>query len=101
MQRRTSGLVTVLILAGIGFVGAPAAEPQQQNAASSAPKTPAEFRATLARYCFTCHNEKLKTGGLVLEKMDLANIPAGAETWEKVIVKLRANAMPPARLPHP
>src|SRR6185369_6794596 len=36
-----------------------------------------------------------------LETMDPARIPADAETWEKVIVKLRTGAMPPAGLPRP
>lgn len=52
-------------------------------------------RAFIESYCSGCHNEKARTGGLSLEKMDLDNIPAGAETWEKVIRKLRAGAMPP------
>jgi hypothetical protein len=61
----------------------------------------AEYRAVLNRYCFTCHNEKVKTAGLGLDKMDLANVPAGAEIWERVIRKLRTNAMPPAGAPRP
>jgi hypothetical protein len=36
-------------------------------------------------YGVTCHNDRLKTGGLSLEKMDLDNIAADAEIWEKVI----------------
>jgi hypothetical protein len=43
----------------------------------------------------------LKTGGLSLQSVDLTNIPAGAQTWEKVIRKLRAGAMPPQGMPHP
>jgi Protein of unknown function (DUF1592)/Protein of unknown function (DUF1588)/Protein of unknown function (DUF1587)/Protein of unknown function (DUF1585)/Protein of unknown function (DUF1595)/Cytochrome C oxidase, cbb3-type, subunit III len=60
-----------------------------------------EYRAVLNRYCVTCHNEKLKTAGLTLDKMDVANVPAGAEVWEKVIRKLRTRAMPPAGAPRP
>jgi len=37
----------------------------------------AEYRAVLNRYCFTCHNEKVKTAGLGLDKMDLANVRLG------------------------
>src|SRR5437588_775362 len=55
----------------------------------------------LTKYCVTCHNEKLKTGGLSLEGASLSNIPARAETWEKVIRKLRTRTMPPAGLPRP
>src|SRR6267378_4531624 len=54
-----------------------------------------EPRVFITTYCVTCHNDRLKTGQLSLEKMDFDNIPAGAEVWEKVIRKLRASAMPP------
>jgi hypothetical protein len=49
----------------------------------------------------SCHNERLKTAALMLDKMDLADIPAGAEVWEKVIRKVRAGMMPPAGMPRP
>ena len=50
----------------------------------------------LNKYCVTCHNDKLRTGGLSLQSTDLGQIPQNAETWEKVIRKLRVGAMPPA-----
>lgn len=53
------------------------------------------------QYCITCHSQRLKTGGLVLETLDPAKVPADAETWEKVIVKLRTGAMPPPGMPRP
>ncbi len=53
------------------------------------------------RYCVTCHNDKLKTGGLVLHPGDLDHVAGTAETWEKVVRKLRAGAMPPAGAPRP
>lgn len=37
----------------------------------------------------------------MLDTLDLAKIPADAETWEKVIVKLRTGAMPPPGMPRP
>jgi hypothetical protein len=58
-------------------------------------------RALLDKYCVTCHNDRAKTGGLTLQKVDVANIPANAETWEKVIRKLRVGAMPPSGMPKP
>jgi hypothetical protein len=58
-------------------------------------------RAVLDKYCVTCHNQRLKTGGLTLDTLDLAKVPAQAETWEKVIRKLRSGTMPPAGLPRP
>ena len=53
------------------------------------------------RYCVTCHNDKARVGGLSLQAVDFNNIPAGAETWEKVIRKLRAGSMPPQGAPRP
>ena len=58
-------------------------------------------QAVLNQYCVTCHNTKLKTGGLELDKLDLQNVGANAETWEKVDRKLRAGMMPPAGAPRP
>jgi hypothetical protein len=55
----------------------------------------------LNQYCVTCHSEKLKTGGLSLQGANLTDIPKGAETWEKVIRKLRVGAMPPQGMPRP
>jgi len=56
---------------------------------------------TLNQYCMTCHNEKLRAGGLALTASDLSNIPARAEIWEKVIRKLRTRTMPPPGVPRP
>jgi hypothetical protein len=55
----------------------------------------------LNQYCVTCHNQRLKTAGLVLEGMDPTKIPADSEAWEKVVRKLRTGAMPPPGLPRP
>ncbi len=60
-----------------------------------------DSQATLNRYCVTCHNAKLKTGGLELDKLDLQRVAPNAETWEKVARKLRAGMMPPAGAPRP
>ena len=59
------------------------------------------YRAVLDKYCVSCHNQRLKTGGLTLDNLDLAKVPAQAEVWEKVILKLRAGLMPPVGLPRP
>lgn len=58
-------------------------------------------RSTLDRYCVTCHNQRLKTAGLALDKIDLNNPRSDAETWEKVSGKLRSGAMPPKTAPQP
>ena len=42
----------------------------------STPGTPASYSALLNRYCVVCHNERLKTAGLLLDKMDVAKVSA-------------------------
>jgi mono/diheme cytochrome c family protein len=58
-------------------------------------------RELVNKYCVSCHNEKLKTAGLALDRTDADNPYRSQETWEKVIVKLRSRAMPPPKLPRP
>jgi cytochrome c551/c552 len=66
-----------------------------------APPQAGAQQAVLDRYCVTCHNQKLKTGGLELDKLSLTRAGADAETWEKVVRKVRAGMMPPAGAPRP
>src|SRR5262250_3107424 len=77
---------------------------------AGAPQTPATslavsaaspYRALLDQYCVTCHNERAKTAGLMLDKMDVDHVAGNAETWEKVIRKLRGGMMPPTGRPRP
>jgi cytochrome c551/c552 len=65
-------------------------------AVMAAAMLPAQDRGLLDQYCVGCHNEKLKTGGLSLDKISLEHPSDNAETWEKVIRKLRAGMMPPS-----
>jgi mono/diheme cytochrome c family protein len=68
-------------------------------AAEAATSNPA--RELVNKYCVACHNEKLKTGGLALDRADADNPYNSQEIWENVIVKLRSRAMPPPKLPRP
>jgi uncharacterized protein DUF1592/uncharacterized protein DUF1588/uncharacterized protein DUF1585/uncharacterized protein DUF1587/uncharacterized protein DUF1595/cytochrome c len=86
-----------IALAGVACL--PAAT--QQQSLNPDPSATAEYRTVLNRYCVTCHNEKLKTADLMLDKADVENVPQAAPAWEKVIRKLRTGAMPPAGLPRP
>ena len=52
-------------------------------------------------YCVTCHNDRLKTGGLSLQSLDLTRVPAEAGVWEAVVRKVNAGMMPPPGLPRP
>ena len=68
-------------------------DPPASNPASS----PAS--ATLDRYCATCHNDRLRTGGLTLAGLDPSNPSGHTEIWERVVRKLRTREMPPPGMP--
>lgn len=57
--------------------------------------------ALVNQYCVVCHNETLKTGGLELDAYNANDFTAHPDVWERVLRKLRANAMPPTGMPRP
>src|SRR5215472_16211552 len=61
----------------------------------------AAHQAVLTKYCYVCHNDKLKSGGLALTALDISAPVKNSESWEKVIRKLGTGAMPPAGMPRP
>ncbi|HUP41171.1 MAG TPA: DUF1592 domain-containing protein [Vicinamibacterales bacterium] len=58
-------------------------------------------QATVQKYCVSCHNEKVKSGGLTLSTLNLGAVANNSEVWEHVIRKVRTGAMPPAGRPRP
>src|SRR6476619_4535184 len=62
----------------------PSAAPQQAPAAAP---VGVGVRATLDRYCVTCHNQRLRSGELALDSLDVSNVAPQAATWEKVVRK--------------
>ena len=90
MPRRWPPIAALLVTA------CSAAQTAVANAADSLP-----LQATVNRYCVTCHNDALLTAGLSLQHASVADIAAGADTWEKVLRKLKVQSMPPAGVPRP
>src|SRR5579872_6271406 len=84
------GCVVLFAAAAFGF---------QDKASANSAATPAG--ELVNKYCVTCHNQKLKTANLMLDRADSAQVANSAEVWEKVIVKLRSRAMPPPGMPRP
>ena len=74
---------------------------QQSNAPAAGVSQASSQRQFLDRYCVSCHNEKLKTGGLSLVQVDLSKPGAQSELWEKVLRKLHTGVMPPPNMPQP
>jgi mono/diheme cytochrome c family protein len=60
------------------------------------PPPAAEFATLTTQYCVSCHSDRLKTGGLSLQDLDLSDVPGHAQVWEKVMRKMRTGEMPPA-----
>jgi len=94
------GLTAAWACLAVGFGGYPEAAPQQATP-SPAKAQATQYKAVLDKYCVSCHNDKLKTGGLTLDKLDLANVHEGGEQWEKVVRKLKVGMMPPLGAPRP
>src|SRR5688572_7145896 len=77
---------------------------QAQTPATSAAGPTAGRSSTqqmLERYCVSCHNARLNTASLALDRVDLQNIGGHPQIWEKVVTKLRTAAMPPVGRPRP
>ena len=92
----------LLILTGVArdttaVAQAPAAPLAQAQATSAATAS----AAVLKQYCATCHNDRLKTGGVVIDPAGLTSVATGADGWEKVVRKLRTQTMPPPSAPRP
>jgi mono/diheme cytochrome c family protein len=107
--RAVAGRFGLLVVVGVGCLCASVAQLHSAESQAVGSQTPATSpasvtspqRALLNQYCVTCHNERLHTAGLMLDKMDLGEVATGAEAWEKVLVKLRTGAMPPPSMPRP
>src|SRR6266852_774429 len=102
----TLGSVGVAVTLCVGLQVPSAQQAGRQQAASPASNsaaaavTPASNpRRLLDRYCATCHNERLKTADLRLDRIDVANPGAQAEVWEKVVRKVHTGTMPPSNMP--
>jgi uncharacterized protein DUF1592/uncharacterized protein DUF1588/uncharacterized protein DUF1595/uncharacterized protein DUF1587/uncharacterized protein DUF1585/cytochrome c len=85
---------TVMMMVSGLRVHGQTAVPQQSSNVPAPPVSPQ--RALINQYCVSCHNQKLKTAGLMLDALDLAHVGDNAAAWEKVVRKLRAGMMPPA-----
>src|SRR3954466_7751705 len=86
------GILLFLITSSVSF---------QTKAQTPAAAEPDPHRALLSKYCFTCHNTRVKTGGLALDSLDLQAPEQNAQIWEKALRKLRGRLMPPPGNPQP
>ena len=107
MDRRMAGLATTAAFV-LGLLGCPSAieaasapvAPTRTGAAAPAIDGGAQ-KALVQKYCVACHSNRAKTGGLSLEAVNFTDMSQDAETFEKVVRKVRAGMMPPRGMPRP
>ena len=97
-EGRTGSILYCLagVVAASGFMLA--LEARQPSAA--APPS-AAHRDVINRYCVSCHNSRLTSGGLALDEAVTHDIGRNPDVWEKVVRKLRVRQMPPVGMPRP
>ncbi len=88
----------IVSAAAASSVPAPAAHAQAVPA--PAPNASAKWSLT-AQYCFGCHNTRLKSGGVSLASVNIADVAGNSPILEKVLRKLRSGEMPPLGMPRP
>ena len=105
MRRCRASIVAVgaVVCAAVGLYDGSASARQNSPAPAAAAPRPAASasHALITKYCITCHNERTKTAGLALDRLDSANPGEHAQVWEAVVEKLRAGSMPPPGRPRP
>ena len=95
-----------MLLAGVVYFSAVTLSAQNSPAPTSPAQDPssaraAAHRATLERFCITCHKGPTAVAGLHLDTFDISNFETNGATWEKLARKLRNREMPPADLRRP
>ena len=78
-----------------------AASPQAQQGSAAQAVAASSDQALVQKYCVTCHNNRVKTGGVSLEGLNPDEAAAHAAVWEKAVLKLRGGMMPPQGMPRP
>jgi len=99
MSARLIWVGTLLLL----MTSSTSLQTRAQTPASAQSAAPASdpHRAMLSTYCFSCHNDRAKLGGLSLENLNLQTPAENAQIWEKALRKLRGRLMPPPGNPQP
>jgi len=102
-MRNTMRATSLLVAAAVGAVWIVAA-----GAQAPAPKTvaapaldPQSQLATVKTYCATCHNDRVKTGGVSFDGLTAEGVAQQADVFEKAVRKVRGRVMPPPNARQP
>jgi hypothetical protein len=104
-QRRRARLAMgwVAVAAALLIAAAVSVQTQGHTGAAAGPGalSASEAQALLDRYCVTCHNDRMQTGALSLDRLEVGRTGRDPEIWERVVRKLRTGMMPPSGMPRP
>jgi hypothetical protein len=76
----------------IAGVAARCSAAQEVNSSLAKP-----FAAVINRYCLDCHDHESKKGELDLESLSRDEVTQHSDRWERVVRRLNARQMPPAK----
>src|ERR1051326_3028671 len=99
------GLFALVSLAA-ALYGQTVARPQNQAVAVGSDGAGAQH-AVINQFCSNCHSDKAKGAGMDsarkidFNSLDIEHVGRNAETWERVVRKLRAGMMPPSGIRRP
>lgn len=104
MRDRRAGMALIVV----GLIGLSGSAHTARDAGTDAPalriatsQPDSGPRAFVATYCATCHNDRLRAGGLTLDGAHVGDPATHPELWEKVLHKVATGQMPPPRQPRP
>ena len=95
MKLKHLTIILAVGLAGAARAGQPGIAPRPILAPA------AETAAVVNQYCVSCHNERLMTANLAIDRLNPEKVQQNPETWERVVRKLRTGTMPPPGSPRP
>src|ERR1700688_86161 len=86
-----------LILFAVALLPWSSALAQTPGPGAAAPS----LRAAVDKYCVVCHNQKVSTAGVSLDKTDFGDAAGNAPILERVLRKVGTGEMPPVGMPRP
>src|SRR5215510_12267773 len=86
--KKAGHYVLVVATSALVVTGIWRAQPVVAQAPAPVAAAATSSAGVLKNYCATCHSDRVKAGGLVIDPAALTTVGAGADRWEKVVRKL-------------
>src|SRR5688572_8699136 len=96
-----ASLIVLLLVSWVAWRDVTTVSARSSAASTTRVAPPPHVITYVETHCVACHNDRALTGGLSLNAETFASLTGKAETWEKVLHKIRTGQMPPANRPKP